>query len=100
LTTDLNGDGLADILSYDPRIGTQLRIAYARNSGAQSVVPRDFWGTEIEMDFIGFEKRDSFDINLDGCDDYVHAGTQGKQRFIGYLLSWCEARPPALGSPQ
>lgn len=98
-TADLDGDRKADILIYDPRVGTQLRVAYARNDGSQFVVHRDFWGTEIEMDFIGFEKRDSFDINLDGCDDYVHAGTQGSRRFISYLLSSCEARPMARGVP-
>lgn len=97
-TGDLDGDRLADILIYDPRVGTQLRIAYARNSGSQFVVHRDFWGSEIEMDFIGFEKRDSFDINLDGCDDYVHAGTQGPRRYISYLLSPCAARPKAGGA--
>lgn len=94
-TEDMNGDGRADVVIYDPYIGTRLRVAYARNTDKGFVIHRDFQGREIEMDYFGFEKRDTFDINLDGCADYIHAGTHGKQRAMSYLLSPCDEKPAA-----
>lgn len=98
-TEDMDGDGRADLVIYDPHIGTGLRVAYARNSAAGFVIHHDFEGHEIEMDLIGFEKRDTLDINLDGCADYVHAGTHGKQRAMSYLLSPCDEKPATRATP-
>lgn len=91
-TEDMNGDGRSDVVIYDPHVGTGLRVAYAHNNGTGFVIHRDFEGHEIEMDLWGFEKRDAFDINLDGCADYIHAGTHGKERAISYLLSPCDEK--------
>lgn len=99
-TEDMNGDGRADLVIYRPRIGTALQVAYARNDGGSLVVHRDFDGHEIEMDYWGFEKRDTFDINLDGCADYVHAGTHGRKRALSYLLAPCDAKPAPASPPQ
>ncbi len=99
-TEDMNGDGRADVVIYRPQIGTGLLMAYARNDGASFVIHQDFEGHEIEMDLWGFEKRDTFDLNLDGCADYVHAGTHGRRRALSYLLAPCDEKPAPAARTQ
>lgn len=90
---DINGDGLADLLLYRAWPGRTLHIGVAlrRGEGQGFLVQQDFKGDEIEMDLIGFEKRDSLDVNGDGCADYIHVGTQGSERHMSYLLAPCPA---------
>lgn len=96
----MNGDGRADVVIYRPQIGTGLLMAYARNNGASFVVHQDFEGHEIEMDLGGVEKRDTFDLNLDGCADYVHAGMHGRRRALSYLLAPCDEKPAPATATQ
>ncbi len=90
---DLTGDNKADILVYDPKVGDGIDISTGENlSSGKSLkfasrAPARL--TEIEMNPAGFEKRDSFDINLDGCADYIHAGRQGIKPSISYILRKC-----------
>ncbi len=93
---DVNGDGRADLLQYRAWPGRSINIAVAlqRGDGKDFLVQQDFKGEEIEMDLIGFEKRDSLDINGDGCADYIHVGTQGRERHMSYLLAPCARSRP------
>lgn len=91
-TEDVNGDHRADFWIYTPSIGDGIQIAIALNEKDRFVQRKDFVGKEIELDVIGFEKRDSFDINLDGCADYTHIGTLWSDCYVSYLLSPCESK--------
>ena len=100
-TGDLNGDGLADIMIYDPHIGTSIEISTAINeSNGRQVsyrIHKDSKLEEIEVDTVAFEKRDSFDVNLDGCDDYVHAGRKSGTPILSYILVKCEKKKIECG---
>lgn len=91
-TEDFTGNGKADVVIFDAYRGSdKIRIGFAENRSAGNrvhyTVHKDFVGREIDMDTIGFEKRDSFDVNFDGKADYIHAGTKGSARKMSYLLT-------------
>ena len=93
-TEDYNGDGFADIMFYHPRWGERLEIQFFLSGGQGPgfhLNQFDWWkGREIEVDIIGFSKIDSFDINRDGCADYIHAGTDGSDAVMSYILVDCD----------
>ena len=88
-TEDVNGDHRADFWLYDPSVGDGLRIVIATNEGNRYALHKDFVGEELDLDVIGFDKMDSFDVNLDGCADYIHVGTLWSDCYMSYLLAPC-----------
>jgi hypothetical protein len=90
-TEDFNNDGLADIVVYKPHWGDGIRIGYAQNTTTNNSFGfqphKDWVGEEIEMGATSFEKRDSLDINNDGCADYVHLGKNKGSPSMSYLIT-------------
>lgn len=72
-------------------MGDDLRIAFAKNVSTTGrlgfQVHKDWMGKEIDVDVVAFEKRDSFDVNFDGRDDYAHLGRLSGKPVMTYLLS-------------
>ena len=91
-TADMNGDGKADIITWYPKSGTAIDFSILLNQGSQGdsmqfSSPINLAKHEIETEFVGFEKRDTFDVNNDECADYVHAGQIDDKPVLTYLLN-------------
>jgi hypothetical protein len=97
-TADINGDNKADVVAYDDWTGRRLDISVALSDsdwdGLSFTGHKDTITDETDFDtqymggvseYMNFSKRDSFDANLDGKDDYVHVGTISGKPSLSYI---------------
>lgn len=86
---DVTGDGKSDIIVYKTHWGDSMTLRIAENTTRNRfsfVKHKESKITEIEMNWVGFEKRDGVDMNFDGKTDYIHAGNRKGGKWISYNL--------------
>lgn len=88
---DFNGDGKQDLFIHRSHLGgASFTTTLALNQGDTHFQPRqDHQTTDSDMSFVHFEKYDTFDVNLDGCADFVHLGVYQGQNTMSYNTSVC-----------
>jgi hypothetical protein len=94
---DFNGDGFQDIINWYAGMGDSITFKVALNTKKFSkklffIQEPEFESTEIDnFKTFGFEKRDTLDLNMDGCADYLHIGRiKDSQPAYSYNLVDCD----------
>lgn len=79
-TGDFNGDAYLDLQIRYPLIGDDIEIRHfislftVKSPIPYAIEPDTKYPEQDDFDYSLFEKYDNFDVNFDGCDDFVHIG--------------------------
>ncbi|MEA3387236.1 MAG: FG-GAP-like repeat-containing protein [Patescibacteria group bacterium] len=86
-TGNYNNDKMADITVRDSKFGgSKLIVSVAINKNGHFEPHKDSSFRDTDMDTFGFEKIDTFDVNQDGIDDYVHIGNDDNKKVMSYNI--------------